>query len=796
MKPWTPRITATLLAAALAAWAAASISHFAAAGSSCFDLSYADPGEGLLHAAHPSSVDVSFRLPSGMILEAVGVFHAGPAWVRAACWLLAGGALLMTALMGWLLGGVWQALAAATLWLSVFDSLPKHAGFFKQLLLTFQICAFACALALPSLSRRLAPLAAACGLGATFLTRSTLVFLAPFWMALERFGIRKNRLPLWTPAAAYLFLLPWVFMNWQTRGRFQLLEGGAANMNIVTGALGVVTGAHGDYQTLMGPGWDNQGSVTLWALRTVLASPAAAAQAAGQRLAYAFGLRPFLFCLALAGFWRLRGSEGARRLALLAAYFLGVHCLMSVEDNYFEPLWPLLAVLAAGLVSSGQSRPVPRTILSGALGVVIVSCLMALAAAGVLLRYTVLARRHPPTSPPALEEALSSSPQDAWLLLQRGRSLLSQGRSREATSALARSVAARPLFAAAKLELAWARFEDGDPQPLLTGSFEGGIRQEDLPLRAAVYRAAAALRLGRRAQAEKELEEALRLWRLSRSLLHAAATAKEKAVAELLLRGAEARFAVKAQRLLEGKPPADAFSVLRLLARLRPLHPELFLEAARLAMSMGLPREAAAELREAERLGLTRAQRLALAAALRAVRDAAAAQRVLNPLLLKDPAADIWIEQAEIFMLAGRAKQAQDCLGKAAEAGGEPGLLHDLALSYQRLGKPAYSVSLLEALARRRPLDPVMRSDLGLCRHLSGDSQGAIADLTLALRLDPRHWPAALTLGAIHSARGDSARALEVYQAALSQPAPAYPDPTWELLRQEVKNAAQAQAPK
>jgi tetratricopeptide (TPR) repeat protein len=786
MKSRGPRLAAFLCAAALAAWAGSVVSRFAAAGPSCFDLSYAEPGEGLLHAAHPSSVDVSYRLPFGMIFEAAGVFHCGPALVRAACWLLAGGTLLMAALLGWLLGGLWQALAAAALWLGVFDSLPKYAGFFKQMLLTFQVCAFACALALPAVPQLLASWAAACGLGATFLTRSTLVFLPPFWAALERFGVRRNRLPLWTPAAACLFLLPWAFMNWQTRSRFQLLEGGAANMNIVTGALGVVTGAHGDYQTLMGPGWDNSGSVTLWALRTVLAAPAAAARAVGQRLAYVFALRPLLFLLALAGFWRLRGSDGARRLALLAAYFIFVHCLMSVEDNYFEPLWPLLAVLAAGLVSSSKNLAAPRPILAGALAAVTVSCLMALATAGVLLRYTLLARQEPPTSPQALERALSLAPDDAWLLLQKGRSLLSQGRAAQASLDLARSAKAQPRLMAAKLEWAWAELERGDAEPLLEGAFEDGVRQEDLPLKTAVYRAAAALRLGRESRAREELALALSLWNRSRSLLHGAATEKEKAVAALLLQGADLRFASKIERLLEGKPPADLLAVLRLLTRLRPRQPELFLETARLAFRNGRPREAHAELRKAEHLPLTKDQRLALAGALRSAGDAASAQRVLGPLLKGKPSPEIWIEQAEIFMLAGRPKQAQEALGKAAGANADPGILHDLALSYQRMGKPDYAVSLLAPLSRRRPLDPKILTDLGLCRHLSGDSQGAVADLQLALRLDPRHWPAALTLGAVYAARGEQSRALEIYKAALSQPPPSYPEPAWELLRRSA----------
>ena len=87
------------------------------------------------------------------------------------------------------------------------------------------------------------------------------------------------------------------------------------------------------------------------------------------------------------------------------------------------------------------------------------------------------------------------------------------------------------------------------------------------------------------------------------------------------------------------------------------------------------------------------------------------------------------------------------------------------------LGEHARAIAALDELIRRRPEEGTYYSDRGLCRYLKGDAAGAIADLETAIKLTPKFLPAYLSLGAVHSAGGRSARALKAYEEGLARAA-------------------------
>src|SRR5262249_30183899 len=141
-------------------------------------------------------------------------------------------------------------------------------------------------------------------------------------------------------------------------GRWIPFENGEAHTNIVTGALGLVRTIEGGYAPLLSHPLadDRLTTVLAWAVREIPAHPLRYAAGVAGGLWLAGGLHPRLCAAAAAGARLARARPGWPAYARVAAYFAGVHCLMSVQDNYFEPLWPVLGALAAGLAVEAARR--------------------------------------------------------------------------------------------------------------------------------------------------------------------------------------------------------------------------------------------------------------------------------------------------------------------------------------------------------------------------------------------------------------------------------------------------------
>ncbi|HVR87226.1 MAG TPA: hypothetical protein VMU54_23070, partial [Planctomycetota bacterium] len=350
--------------------------------------------------------------------------------------------------------------------------------------------------------------------GATLLYRSPLAFFPPVLVLYEwNFLYHRSLRRYWKHLISlgltpYLFLLPWVFLHWRSTHRFVLLENGEADCNIVTGALGLVHTVEGPWQSLAGlQGSVGGGRALTWAMHRISEHPFVYLAACLGRLWFVFSLHPFLIALACLSLWLHRRREEYRQLGLLGAYFISIHCLMSVEPRYFVPLWPLASIAAAALIDrvlpfkrvSRTSCRLSRWTVSCALVLVLLACL----GTELLVGSRALA--------PLTERVSSSSvpAPDAWLSSNRAWRRLKEndlgGAEKDLASALARS----PLYPGLGLWLSWLQMLRGHPQGLFI--WENPQRLDgQTTLVEHLLKAQAFLRYHRPLEMERELEAALR----------------------------------------------------------------------------------------------------------------------------------------------------------------------------------------------------------------------------------------------------------------------------------------------
>lgn len=277
-------------------------------------------------------------------------------------------------------------------------------------------------------------LLAGLSLGATLLVRSPL-FLFPLVVLLYDFFepgrvIKKYLLNSAVfLVSAYILLLPWARLNYSLSDRFIPLEGERSSCNIITGAMGTVFTMEGDCRAMAG--LSKTGPVLPWAIKTVMADPLDYAGAVFKRLWAVFLMFPALIALALLGLALDRRRKNVL-LAWLAAYFIVVHSLLSIEERYFYPLRYLLGFIAvSGLWRAVSARE--EGALKGVLACAVF--FVALIPAG-LLEYYLLAYPARSLIPVmALDRGLKAFPGDPWLLKKRGRAWLELDRTEDALAA-------------------------------------------------------------------------------------------------------------------------------------------------------------------------------------------------------------------------------------------------------------------------------------------------------------------------------------------------------------------------
>lgn len=801
MKPWTLRViaAAALLAALLLTFRLPEASRQEIS----FALTCSEVGQALLHGLPFEGV--SYRMPGSSLLAAWLSWQNPIGWEGFAWFCDIAQALLLAGLAWQLRGPAGSILALLLAW--GLRTGTVSPGDYPQRVVSLLVLTVAGLLVWTRRSpspRRFLALAASCG--ASLLLRSTLVFFPPLMAAFvflrepRSKNLRKSLLILLI--APYLALLPWIFLNARIHGRFIPLELGQADLNVVTGALGLVQTVEGNVMALLPKSMNSSSSKLPWAAREALGHPLRTLRAFLSRLSFVFSLNPWLCVLAGLGFWRARHHAPFRWLAFLALSHVVVHCLMSVQENYFLPLWPLLIALSCGLLPEKVTGEYESD--SGSWPALVGLCLALSAALAV--GWLCLLYPSRTCAADAWARAAAKSPEDPWLLLQNGSRLLEKNLPREALPLLRQAAVKRPDLPKHSLYLAWAYAQLGKPLALLnwrqkTQNAGFAFAQDrELELTAKIWRASILLRrLPERARAE--LREALAL-NASDALVRGPHGPAEKKVLARLKSSETPWMLGRLDKALLAMPPERHLALLEELSLLAdpPLKNDFLRQAAILHLRANQRKRGLALLQQAAAadLALTAELRLLLAQDFREAGRFAQAQEILSPLLKQEPSAAVWLEQAAVFIAAGRIGEAREALNQAASPPfkPEPEDFQKISFSFQNGGHLHHAVVFLELATGIRPGQAAFWSDLGVCRHLSGDSPGAIEALKQALLLEPRHWPAALTLGAIHSARGEPSQALKVYEEALARRAPLGPDPAWELLRRQVEPADRPQAPK
>ena len=211
-------------------------------------------------------------------------------------------------------------------------------------------------------------------IGISLSCRSTLFLFPPFLAAacLIRPGYfpgnAKRNIALVILSAA-LTLSPWIVRNAVQFHAFIPFERYAAACNLFTASEGMVgtllpsqaqqIAAAGD-RTMESMDEDAKNrELFRRAAANILARPASYLGSTVKRAVFLLGIDPWMWGLSLSALWFDRRQRSLLPLALLAAYFFGIHSLMSVEGRYAIPLVPLLLVLASCALASvifGLSR--------------------------------------------------------------------------------------------------------------------------------------------------------------------------------------------------------------------------------------------------------------------------------------------------------------------------------------------------------------------------------------------------------------------------------------------------------
>lgn len=508
---------------------------------------YTDAGEILLHGLESSEGEVSSNMPLSSVGAAL-LYNRGDFRGRRARRVVpAALTVLLLLALGALVLPFEFAFSAAVLFLGALAY--RGAGYpwtYPQSWFTVLVVLSACLLARRSREPSAgASLALGLALGASLSFRSTLAFFPPI-LAVWMLRRERARWPevLLACGVPYLFTLPTAWMNWSLHHELLLFEVGPADNNIVSGAMGIVPTVTHDMRAFLEGGSPTEaGSAVAWAAGEILRHPVRYALSCVERFLYVLSFRPVLFPLAAYGAWLLRRRSEIRSLTLFVAYFLGVHCLMSVREEYFRPLWPLLAApagwglyllvrrmsaggfrwrrgigaaaflaagaaaswisvggrlavfwpwagaLAAALVSragcpEGAYRPgvrASRVSLAGAGAVLAAALGLSLTAGFYAAAYAGRLEKGARRGD-VLEAAAEASPRSAWLLARRGEERLRRGRAREAALDLERAVALRPDDLDWRLDLAWARMLDGKPETLESfrlAELSSGFTSED-----------------------------------------------------------------------------------------------------------------------------------------------------------------------------------------------------------------------------------------------------------------------------------------------------------------------------
>jgi len=730
-------------------------------------------GETLLHGLDLPGV--AYIMPFSSVTEALLSNHLPPAARQASLQALAILSLLLAFALGrglhspscGLLAAGWTAFS----WdlFSRFGGLGEHVLYSLALLLAANVL-----VRLPRLPEAAGGAALGAAVGCSLLVRSPLLLFPPALLLWDLFARRSGSPPrsrsTWLPLFGIpaLFLLPWIYMNWRIEGRFIPLEDGRGHYNMVSAALGVPPGEAGTRLFALA-GISSREDVLSWTVGRVFGHPLLYLEGFLRRCLYGISLQPWLFAFACAGLILHRRREEFRLVAVYVAYFVGLHCLMSVEERYFSPLWPLLAALAASPIAGilGPEDPEPELswsrVFTGA-------CLAAVVVAGAGSLALVAAYPHRRASGGTLELAAARHPRDPWLWSELGRRRMAAGNRIGGGDAFAKAFSLRP-DPERELDHAWSL--------IASGGRPGGIidriplaRVARLPEQRTRLRLLTAVRR-LTSGTEAESRQSLRRAREERSrecsetlcsgalqwdfpaeierynddvgeaLLAALQPFPLKQRSSLLRRSAswagdDANSRLRSvEVLLQSGDRKQARSVaqdiLRDAAAVRHTEAKRWVSLAETAFHADEPEMGRQALQAAHGLRPTGEVARRMARLWRSAGRPQRAKDLLEELLREDPAdARLWVERGWAEQEAGDPAAASESAARALLWAESPEDLSRLAELFGALGDKRKAVDLLRSAVRSRPGDAQLRLDLSAAALSAGDRALAWQELSAA----------------------------------------------------------------
>ena len=720
---------------------------------------YSSIGEALLHGVKSWDGRVSHRLPLSSLMAAFLCNHSGLYWEFLKNDLSFAQVLLVAAL-GCLLQPFAGLMPVAAVWAHghfVNQDYPFAELFFSLLIMIVAMLGAWRAQA-PSLRRSLL---LSVGIGTSLLYRSSLFLLPPLLCLVEwifprpekKAQRRKHFLIL--ALVPYLFLIPWVKMNWAIYQRFVPFEhGGGPDINIVTAALGLVQATGGDWTALAEAPLvaDNSGGGLAWAAREILRHPLVYLSGFLERIRFVVSSQPRLFLLALVGMWLCRKRRDFQFLGLLSLYYLYIHCTMSVTDRYFMPLWPVLSVLAASpliaFLPHKKSRISSRTylagelILVGGLSLILPFCLYTL---WTVNSYTHIVQTTPE---PSLDEQVRRHPKDSWLYWERGGSKLRGGDFASAIEDFSRALALQPGNPQYRLELAWAKNLQGQPNPLLEWQFlplgvYGNARNNKLNFRAHVYKAWLYLKLGRIVKVREHLNAAREINQPMLSAPTSIETARGRKIMATL-RSSDNQFSSEVLVMMEDRPEDERLLFASHMARLYPEFKNILLAEADLAARIGKRNVALASLARAQRLKPNPSELWRMSRLYFILKDYGKAKEILRALLEKNPGnLQLWLDQAEIELQTEDRGGAFQSLAHAESLTLTVDQKRFMAARYSQLKEYGKAKEILKTLLGKNPGNFQLWLDQAEIELQTEDRGGALQSLaragSLAKSLDERH---------------------------------------------------------
>ncbi|MCX5797398.1 MAG: tetratricopeptide repeat protein [Elusimicrobia bacterium] len=237
------------------------------------------------------------------------------------------------------------------------------------------------------------------------------------------------------------------------------------------------------------------------------------------------------------------------------------------------------------------------------------------------------------------------------------------------------------------------------------------------------------------------------------------------------------------------KEPDRALAVADRIVKLRPGDAPAHIERAELLLESGRRDEALAALQRAQSIGPKEPQLERMLRLYRGLKEPDRALAVADRIVKLRPGdAPAQVERAELLLESGRRDEALAALQRAESLDPSAENLRRIARDYQFLGDCAQALRLWKGRVLGSGAVAKDYSDQAICEYMSGDREGARADLERAIKLYPEGLEAYLSLGTLYAGQGQDDQALRVYERALA----IQPPPGMLQLRRQLLDAAAA----